>query len=119
MKLNKDEPNSETALQLGSTDPTQDYDFITEKYNTNIHDFLIKLPGITSKNIDAVMRKGVSLKNLLKMSEKELGVLLDNSRNGKDLWEMFHVMHKPTVEKENEFRSGFSKFKRGTGYRKY
>ena len=121
LKMNKDEPNSEMAIQLGSEDPTQDYDLVAEKYNTNIHDFLLKLPGISSKNIDAVMRKGKSLKDLLKMNEQELGVLLDNSKNGKELWQIMHLMHKPVMEKEND-RSGFSKFKRGGGaggYRKF
>lgn len=121
LKMHKEEPNPEMAIQLGSEDPSQDFDLISEKYNTNIHDFLLKLPGITSKNIDAVMRKGKSFKDLLKLTEVELGELLDNSKNGKDLWEIMHVMHKPMLEKESE-KSGFSKYKsaRGAGgHRKF
>lgn len=57
------------AVQLGSDDPTQEFDAIVEKYNTNIHDFLLKLPGISSKNINAVMKKGENMKNLLKLSQ--------------------------------------------------
>lgn len=67
------------AVQLGSEDPTQEFDAVVEKFNTNVHDFLLKLPGITSKNINAVMRKGGCLKNLLKMSEVGSSILF--SRN--------------------------------------
>jgi DNA excision repair protein ERCC-4 len=70
LKENKDEPDSQVAVQLGSDqEPTQEFDAVVEKFNTNVHDFLLKVPGITSKNINAVMRKGGCLKDLLKMSE--------------------------------------------------
>lgn len=69
LQENKDEPNPDLAVQLGSDDPTQEFDAIVEKYNTNIHDFLLKLPGISSKNINAVMKKGENMKNLLKLSQ--------------------------------------------------
>lgn len=41
---------------------------IETKYNTNIYDFMQKMPGITSKNIDVVMRKVKNLDEMITLS---------------------------------------------------
>ena len=108
IKHNKEQPDPTAAVQSGTEDPSLELDAITEKYNSSVHDFVLKLPGMNSKNINAVMRKGKSLKELLKMNESQLTELLGNSKDAKALWNSFHVKHKPTQE---EARGG-SKFKK-------
>ncbi|CAO1410792.1 unnamed protein product [Diamesa serratosioi] len=112
LKLNKAEPDTTIAIQLGSEDPTMEFDAITDKFNANIHDFLLKLPGINSKNINAVMRKGKSLKDLLKLTVVELTELLGNTKDAKQLWEIFHNSHKPVAEEKTfgKFKKNYKKF---------
>lgn len=70
LKQNRDEPDGGVAASLGSDDQgTKDLENIVDKMNVNIHDFLIKLPGITSKNIAMLMRKVADFKELLKLSQ--------------------------------------------------
>ena len=112
LKQNKAEPDSTVAIQLGSEDPTMEFDAITDKFNANIHDFLLKLPGINSKNINAVMRKGKSLKDLLKLNVVELTELLGNTKDAKQLWEIFHNTHKPVAEEKTfgKFKKNYKRF---------
>jgi DNA excision repair protein ERCC-4 len=112
IKQNKAQPDPTVALQTGSDDQSQELDAITEKYNANVHDFLMKLPGINLKNIDAVMRHGKNLKELLKMDEKQLCELLGNSKDAKAFWNIFHMPHKPKQEepKGGKFKKTYKKF---------
>lgn len=66
LKQGKSQPDSAKAALIGSdeSNPTE-----IDKFNTNVFDFMIRLPGINSKNIGKVMRHGGSLKELLKKSE--------------------------------------------------
>lgn len=107
IKQGKDQPDPTTALQSGSEDPSLELDAITEKYNANIHDFVLKLPGITLKNVHAVMRKGKNLKELLKMNESQLSEVLGNAKESKVLWSVFHTPQKPKQEEQKG-----SKFKK-------
>ena len=112
IKQNKDQPDPTAALQTGCDDPSQELDAITEKYNASIHDLLLKLPGITLKNIHAVMKKGKNLKEVLKMNEDQLCQLLGNSRDAKLLWNIFHNPQKPKQEepKGGKFKKTYRKF---------
>lgn len=53
LKQGKPEPDGAIAAEVGSANagPSE-----IDKFNPNIYDFLIRLPGITSKNITKVMR---------------------------------------------------------------
>lgn len=66
LKEGKNEPSAEYASAVGSE---EDIDVIETKYNTNIYDFMQKLPGITSKNIDAVMRKVKNLDEIVMLNQ--------------------------------------------------
>lgn len=112
VKQSKEQPDPNAAVQIGSDDPSQDLDAITEKYNANIHDFLMKLPGVNLKNIHSLMKKGKNLKELIKMDEKQLIELLGNSKDVKAFWSALHNQQKP---KQEEFKG--SKFKKT--YKRY
>lgn len=112
LKSNKEEPNSEQAAVLGYEE-SGDLDAISEMYNTNIYDFLIKLPGVSTRNIGQVMRHGKNLKTLSRMSEEELTSMLGNSNDAKLLWKSFHAeFQKPSTDND---KKAPSKFKRGFG----
>lgn len=66
LKLGKEEPDAKQAAALGADD-TGAYDDL--KFNANIYDFLLRLPGVNTRNIHKLMRHGGSLKELLKKSQ--------------------------------------------------
>ncbi|XP_005177411.2 DNA repair endonuclease XPF [Musca domestica] len=92
LKLGKPEPDPKHAAALGADD-TGAYDDL--KFNANIYDFLLKLPGVNTKNVHKLMRHGGCLKELLKKSQVEISQLLDSEENGKLLWDILHVAHLP------------------------
>lgn len=69
LKQGKPEPDPVKASALGSDENATDLDNIVDRMNTNIYDFLLKLPGINTKNIANVMSKVKNLKELIKMDE--------------------------------------------------
>lgn len=68
LKQGKPEPNPTEAAALGSDENTKELDSIVDRLNTNIYDFLLKLPGITIRNVAKVMTKVKNLKELLKLN---------------------------------------------------
>lgn len=67
LKRGKPEPDSAQASALGSDESTKELDSIVDKLNTNIYDFLLKLPGINTRNIVKLMTKVKDLKELIKL----------------------------------------------------
>ncbi|RZC36084.1 DNA repair endonuclease XPF, partial [Asbolus verrucosus] len=66
LKDGKEEPNLEYAAAVGGN---QDIDIVETKYNSSIYDFVQKLPGINSKNIDGFLRQVKNLDEAIKKSE--------------------------------------------------
>ncbi|XP_058451178.1 DNA repair endonuclease XPF isoform X2 [Malaya genurostris] len=119
LKQGKLEPDTEVAALVGTDEAggPVEIEQIADRSNPNIHDFLIKLPGINSKNIGKVMRRCKNLRELLKKTEEDLVELLGSKMQAKMLWEILHVAHKPVQgETEKQFTS---KFKRGFGRRNF
>lgn len=116
LKQGKSEPDPAYAASLGSNESTSELDHIVDKMNTNIYDFLLKLPGITTRNIPRVMTRVKNMKELVRLSLEELSELLGSEGNAKMLWEIIHIAHKP-VEAEAAEKQFVSKFKRGKGNR--
>ncbi|XP_055308168.1 DNA repair endonuclease XPF-like [Sitodiplosis mosellana] len=81
---------------------SKELDSIADRMNTNIYDFLLKLPGITTQNIAKVMMKVKNLKELIKMNLEQLTELLGSEGNAKMLWEFIHITHKPVEAESNE-----------------
>lgn len=69
LKQGRPEPDPLQAAALGSDESTRELDNIVDKLNTGIYDFLLKLPGITAKNIGKIMSKVANFKELIKLSE--------------------------------------------------
>ena len=68
LKQGKPEPDAVQAAALGSDESSKELDSIADRMNTNIYDFLLKLPGITTRNIAKVMTKVKTLKELIRMN---------------------------------------------------
>lgn len=69
LKQGRLEPDPVQAAALGSDESTRELDNIVDKLNTGIYDFLLKLPGVTTRNIGKIMTKVANLKDLIKLTE--------------------------------------------------
>lgn len=69
LKHGHGEPDPINASQIGSTAATKELDNFVDRINPNIYDFLLKLPGINLKNVNAIIRNVKNLKDLVKLSE--------------------------------------------------
>lgn len=98
IKRNKDQPNQETVISAGLEDPSQDFAAVTERYNPNIYDFVLKLPGISTKNVHAVMRHANNLKNLLKLNPQQLTELVSSKKDAEVLHTALHSVLKPKID---------------------
>ncbi|CAG9768302.1 unnamed protein product [Ceutorhynchus assimilis] len=113
LKQGKEEPNIEYALAIGGD---QDMDAIETKFNSNIYDFIQRLPGITTKNMDRFLKTGVNMQTVLSKSESELTEMLGNSVDAKA---MHTALHENCVaQKEPKEKPQYSRGRgRGTNRR--
>lgn len=138
LKQGKPEPDPIEAAALGSDETTKELDNVLDRLNNGIYDFLLKLPGITTKNIVKLMSSVKNLKELIKLNkvclvarteilqypndfdditfQEELVEILGSEANAKMFWEIIHIAHKPIEGEANE-KQFMSKFKRGRGRR--
>ncbi|KAL1491136.1 hypothetical protein ABEB36_011778 [Hypothenemus hampei] len=105
LKQGKDEPTIESTVL------DDDLDRIETKYNSNIYDFIQKLPGVTSKNIETLLRNGVNIQNVIKLTEEELKVVLNGSSNEAKL--LYDTLH---TECQSEDKTKKDKSKSSKGY---
>ncbi|XP_022225185.2 DNA repair endonuclease XPF [Drosophila obscura] len=92
LKLGKPQPDPRQAVALGSEEPVAGEQL---QYNSGIHDFLLRLPGVQTRNVHALLRKGGSLRQLLLRTQAELSELLQSQECGKLLYDILHVAHLP------------------------
>ncbi|XP_046635751.1 DNA repair endonuclease XPF-like [Daphnia pulicaria] len=112
LKKGREQPDPAKAASISS-------DYYTEKnadkYNPAIHDFMMKLPGINTKNIRRVLNKVEDLGQLISLSLEELHELLENGVNAKELWDALHSsQHLAVLEAEP---TGKNKGKKGKSWR--
>ncbi|XP_002022063.2 DNA repair endonuclease XPF [Drosophila persimilis] len=92
LKLGKPEPDPCQAVALGSEEPVAGEQL---QYNSGIHDFLLRLPGVHTRNVHGLLRKGGSLRQLLLRTQTELSEMLQSQECGKLLYDILHVAHLP------------------------
>ncbi|ALC48873.1 mei-9 [Drosophila busckii] len=95
LKLGKEEPDAQLAASLGSEEALTDAAGDQLQYNNAIHDFLLRLPGVHTRNVHGLLRRGGSLRQLLERTQTELADLLQSTESGKLLWDILHVAHLP------------------------
>uniref|UniRef100_A0A224XJV8 DNA repair endonuclease XPF n=1 Tax=Panstrongylus lignarius TaxID=156445 RepID=A0A224XJV8_9HEMI len=114
LKEGKDEPSAIAAAAVGNEDAHLE-DERLEKYNIEIQDFVAKLPGVNSKNVNHLLNKGKSLPHLLTLTKEEISGILGNSVNGELLYNSLHNKVVPSTEaSSNNFRARG----RGRGFRR-
>uniref|UniRef100_T1HKQ6 DNA repair endonuclease XPF n=1 Tax=Rhodnius prolixus TaxID=13249 RepID=T1HKQ6_RHOPR len=97
LKEGKGEPSASAAAAVGNEDAHLE-DERLEKYNIEIQDFVSKLPGVNSKNVNYLLNKGKSLPHLLTLSKEEISEILGNNVNGELLFNSLHNKISPNAE---------------------
>ncbi|GBP45164.1 DNA repair endonuclease XPF [Eumeta japonica] len=67
-----------------------------ERYNTLIHDFVMKLPGVTTKNVSRIMNKGKSLDHLVTLTREQMCGITENQNEAETLYSVLHMRAKPS-----------------------
>lgn len=93
LKLGRHQPDAATAMTVTAD---ADLEENTEKYSHAPKDFVLKLPGINSKNCHLILNKVNSLFELIQLTETELADLLGNKTLGSSVWQFLHSEHKRT-----------------------
>jgi hypothetical protein len=66
-KQGRKNPNVEEAIALSGDNTADDMNY--ERYNIVVHDFVQKLPGVTTKNITRILNRGISLEYLTSLTQ--------------------------------------------------
>uniref|UniRef100_A0A182QSS3 DNA repair endonuclease XPF n=1 Tax=Anopheles farauti TaxID=69004 RepID=A0A182QSS3_9DIPT len=114
LKQGKAEPDPDVAVKVGSDEtPNDDHgDTVDALANVEVQEFLLKLPGITTRNVGRIMRQCRSLRELTQKTEAQLEELVGGPAGAKQLWDILHNVHKPAQADPSEKPYG-GKFKRG------
>uniref|UniRef100_F6YY22 DNA repair endonuclease XPF n=1 Tax=Ciona intestinalis TaxID=7719 RepID=F6YY22_CIOIN len=97
LKLTREQPDPEKAAAIGASEPDGSSD---EKYNTAPYDFLLKLPGINSKNCRSILHHVTDLRHLCRLSEEQLEELLSSKINARQLYEFLHEKYDASTSKK-------------------
>ncbi|XP_061764876.1 DNA repair endonuclease XPF isoform X2 [Nerophis ophidion] len=62
----------------------------TELYNAGPYDFLLKMPGVSTKNFRSLIKNANSLADLAKLGQDKLAEILGNASNARLLYEFLH-----------------------------
>ncbi|KAH9635575.1 hypothetical protein HF086_003189 [Spodoptera exigua] len=107
LKQGRKNPNVEEALALSGDNTAEDMHY--ERYNILVHDFVQKLPGVSSKNIARIMDRGISLDHLITLTQDELQAIIENKNEASTLYSILHVKPSPADANKDE-KYGKKKF---------
>ncbi|TDG98214.1 hypothetical protein EPR50_G00216630 [Perca flavescens] len=88
LKQGRSEPDAAAAQAV-----TAESDMVAESadlYNPGPYDFLLKMPGVNTKNYRVLVKNADSLADLAKLSQDKLAEILGNASNAKLLYEFLH-----------------------------
>uniref|UniRef100_A0A671V404 DNA repair endonuclease XPF n=1 Tax=Sparus aurata TaxID=8175 RepID=A0A671V404_SPAAU len=88
LKHGRSEPDAAAAQAV-----TAESDTVAESadlYNPGPYDFLLKMPGVNTKNYRAIIKNADSLADLAKLSQDKLAEILGNVTNAKSLYAFLH-----------------------------
>ncbi|XP_025904852.1 DNA repair endonuclease XPF [Nothoprocta perdicaria] len=90
LKQNHPQPDAETAMAV-----TADSEVLPEsdKYNPGPQDFLLKMPGVNTKNCRVLMNHVKSIAELVTLSKDKLTEILGNSVNATQLFDFIHMTY--------------------------
>ena len=88
LKMSRDQPDPTKAAAITEDDSAKGSS--EQLYNSAPHDFLLKLPGIDSKNCRRILHQVKNLEELCELSETQLDALLDSKANAESLYTFLH-----------------------------
>jgi len=89
LKIDKDQPDSHKIASISSQElPPETFE---DKYDIQAKEFLLKLPGVTSRNVYALMNSAPTIANLADLSVEEMHEILNNSRSAELLYQTLHT----------------------------
>nr|XP_060642340.1 DNA repair endonuclease XPF isoform X1 [Anolis sagrei ordinatus] len=88
LKQNRPQPESATAMAISADSETLPE---LDKYNSGPQDFLLKLPGVSTKNCLTIMNHVKNVAELITFSLEKLTELLGNTASAKQLYEFIHL----------------------------
>ncbi|NXA54825.1 XPF endonuclease, partial [Nothocercus julius] len=94
LKQNHPQPDAETAMAV-----TADSEALPEsdKYNPGPQDFLLKMPGVNTKNCRILMNHVKSIAELVTLSKDKLSEILGNSINATQLFDFIHMTYSEAI----------------------
>ncbi|XP_061704026.1 uncharacterized protein LOC133515496 [Cydia pomonella] len=101
-------PHTFVSEAVISNNTADDVDY--ERYNVLVHDFVQKLPGVTSKNLARIMNKGQSLDHLITLNKEQLAEVIENKNEADTLYSVLHVKATPSDAGKDEKQTGKKKF---------
>uniref|UniRef100_A0A834RCI2 DNA repair endonuclease XPF n=1 Tax=Sarcoptes scabiei TaxID=52283 RepID=A0A834RCI2_SARSC len=93
LKRNKPEPNAATdviKINVDQGDRQLAVEFVTDRFDFEIKDFLLCLPGINTENVYTVMNSFVSIVDLVNQSIEELTEKMGSSQHAELLYKTLH-----------------------------
>ncbi|XP_067162361.1 DNA repair endonuclease XPF [Apteryx mantelli] len=94
LKQNHPQPDAETAMAV-----TADSEVLPEsdKYNPGPQDFLLKMPGVNTKNCRVLMNHVKSIAELVTLSKDKLSKILGNAINATQLFDFIHLTYSEAI----------------------
>lgn len=114
LKQGRSEPEVAKAAALGLDNAPNDDD----KFNPAVQNLLLKLPGVTNKNMYKLLHKGKSLDHLRTLNKQEIGDIVENSMESEIIYNAFHKRYEPdessssSATNRGKLRSGAPRGKR-------
>ncbi|XP_063988411.1 DNA repair endonuclease XPF-like isoform X1 [Diachasmimorpha longicaudata] len=90
LKEGRAQPDAQIARQIGAEADVEEKNYMRERFNIKIQDFIAKLPGIYSRNLRVILNNGVSLDHLITLSEEELTKIIGNSTDAQMFYRALH-----------------------------
>jgi len=88
LKMEQDQPDAAKVASISSHElPPETFE---DHYDIQVKEFLLKLPGVNSRNVYSLMNAAPSLADLVEISLEELHEILHNSRSAELLHQTLH-----------------------------
>lgn len=88
LKVDQDQPDIESVLNISSEQLPAEH--FSEKFDLELREFLLSLPGVNLHNVYRIMSSCACLVDLMKKSEDEISTIVESTRNGKALYDALH-----------------------------
>lgn len=88
LKNDQEQPDVESALNISSEQLPAEH--FSEKFDLELRDFLLSLPGVSLHNVYKIMTSCACLVDLLKKTLDQVSTIVESNRNGKALYDALH-----------------------------